>query len=231
MQQSLVCEKVETYSSKLRDEVVTFRNSVFDDSYVRSTKDEWSDYDENSVHYLVRETQSNSLVGLYRVKDFSKSNYNSSCASSLFELRNVFNVVSSALELSRACVHESYRDGTVISLLWNKVAEHLVCENVPYAFGCTSAKSYSPYDFYWLLYSGNVLPYSVSTLSSTPLLYFSKLEENEIKKKSVTTLIRAYSKQGAQFSPYPAYDSDWGTYDYFTLFETRKLVKKFKKLN
>ena len=209
--------------------LVDFRNSVFSESYERSSQDYWSEYDNNASHFVV-EAKDGSVVGYYRTRHFFNNDYSSSQASELFDLSTWGLHNSDALELSRAAVHPLYRDGSVVSLLWTKIAEYLLSNEVQYCFGTTSAQSYSPDDFYYLLYSGSFLTYHVTPLHYNYVNLGPRLEENEVKKKNVTTLLRAYCKQGALFAPYPAYDSSWSCYDYFTVFKTSSLVKKFRKL-
>jgi putative hemolysin len=220
---------------KLNEEIslkiLNFRNTVFDESYNRNIKDEWSIYDEKAIHFVVYDDDEN-IIGYYRTRLFSKENVMESQASDLFDLKyfETFSLVS--LELSRACVHKNYRDGSVISLLWTKISEFLLSNNIKYCFGTTSAKKFVIDDFYWIVYHGNILTYPIMPKNiNQENLYLDKIEEDDVKKKNVTTLIRAYGKQGALFCPYPAYDSQWQTYDYFTVFETKSLVKKFRKLN
>ena len=46
----------------------------------------------------------------------------------------------------------------------------------------------------------------------------------------VTTLIRAYGKQGALYSPWPSFDEKWNTVDFFTVFNVNDLTKRFSKM-
>lgn len=209
--------------------LLNFRNKVFSETYSQATVDNWSEYDEHSNHFVVT-SEADGVVGYYRTRLFSSNNYSGSQASSLFEHSTFSNSQNFALELSRAAVHEKYRDGTVISLLWTKIAQYLLSNGVQYCFGTTSASNFSPHDFYYLTYSGSLLPYHVTPLHYNYSTTWENLSESEVKKKYVTTLLRAYSKQGALFCPYPAYDVEWNCYDYFTVFKTSSLVKKFRKL-
>jgi putative hemolysin len=211
--------------------ILNFRKSVFDETYDRTKKDEWSLYDSKSIHFLVLDNEDD-IIGYYRTRLFGKNNIFESQSSELFDLSYYKDITPLSLELSRACVHPNYRDGSVISLLWTKISEFLLSNDIKFSFGSTSTKDLKSDDFYWIIYNGNILTYPVmpKEIDYNSIIRF-KLEEDEIKKKNVTTLIRAYGKQGALFCPYPAFDKEWKTYDYFTVFETNNLVKKFRKMN
>ena len=218
-------------TKEIISKILEFRNNIFDETYDRTKKDEWNLYDNHAIHFLVFDKEDN-IIGYYRTRLFSEKNIIDSQSSQLFDLSYYKNLIPLSLELSRACVHPNYRDGSVISLLWTKISEFLLSNDIKFSFGCTSSKDMKSDDFYWITYHGNILTYPVmpKEIDYTNIIKF-KLEEDEIKKKNVTTLIRAYGKQGALFSPYPAFDKEWKTYDYFTVFETNNLVKKFRKMN
>ena len=218
-------------NEEISKKILDFRNVIFDESYDREIKDNWTNYDSNSIHFLVENNKSE-VIGYYRTRLFSKNNIYDSQASELFDLTSFKEMNTLSLELSRACVHTDYRDGTVISLLWTKISEFLLSNEIKYCFGSTSTKDFIIDDFYWIVYHGNILPYPVMPkIIDYSNIFKYRIEKDEIKKKNVTTLIRAYSKQGALFSPYPAYDKEWKTYDYFSVFETNNLVKRFRKMN
>lgn len=218
-------------NNEITIKILNFRNSVFDETYERNIKDNWEFYDEKAIHFVVTNGD-DEIIGYYRTRLFNKNNIAQAQAYELFDLRYFENFSLTSLELSRACIHKNHRDGSVISLLWTKISEFLLSNGIKYCFGCTSAKKFVIDDFYWIIYHGNVLTYPIMPKNiNQENVYLDKIEKDDIKKKNVTTLIRAYGKQGALFCPYPAYDTEWQTYDYFTVFETNSLVKKFRKLS
>lgn len=218
-------------NQEISNKIIDFRNSIFDEKYSRIEKDTWNKYDSKAIHFVV-ESKNSDIIGYYRTRLFSDLTIDESQASELFDLSSFRKMNNLSLELSRACVHTDYRDGSVISLLWTKISEFLLSNEIKYCFGSTSTKDFIIDDFYWIIYHGSVLTYPVmpKQIDYSNIFRF-KIEKDEIKKKNVTTLIRAYGKQGALFSPYPAYDKEWKTYDYFSVFETINLVKRFRKMN
>ena len=211
---------------KTISDILKIRNDSFKETYSNHIEDFWGDYDQNSYHFLVYNSEL--LVGYYRLRNF-ENNFNETLASKSFNLENFsfFNFC----ELSRACVNSNYRDGSVISLLWTNISSFLLSNSIEVCIGCTS-----------IINDDDILNNSFSYILNKNLIFKdliiprnkininSKLDEEYIKKKYVTTLIRAYGKQGASFSPWPSYDSEWNTIDFFTVFNVKDLTKKFSKM-
>lgn len=211
---------------KIISDILKIRNDSFRETYSNHIEDFWDDYDENSYHFLVYDSEK--IVGYYRLRKI-ENNFNQTLASKLFNLENFsfFNFC----ELSRACVDSNYRDGSVISLLWTNISSFLLSNSVQICIGCTSIKnddtilinSFSYILNKNLIFKDLIIPRNKINIKS-------KLDEEYIKKKYVTTLIRAYGKQGASFSPWPSFDSEWNTIDFFTVFNVKDLTKKFSKM-
>jgi putative hemolysin len=211
---------------KVIKDILKLRNISFKETYEKEIEDPWDNYDINSHHFLVYDNDS--LVGYYRLRQFN-SNVNDTLASSLFDLDNFSYPIFS--ELSRACVDNNYRDGSVISLLWTNISSFLLTNNIKYCIGCTSTKNNIfelNHTFSYILNKN--LVFKDLILPKYRINIEQKIDEEDIKKKNVTTLIRAYGKQGALFSPWPSLDKDWNTIDFFTVFNVNDLTKRFSKM-
>jgi putative hemolysin len=213
-------------NEKIKNNILKLRNLSFKEAYNKPIKDEWSKYDENSYHFVI--FHDDVIIGYYRLRNFNK-NINDTLASKMFDLENFSYPMFS--ELSRACVDPSYRDGGAISLLWTNISSFLLTNNIKYCIGCTSTKN-NIFEinntFSWIL-SKNLI-FKDLILPKYKIEINEKINEDDIKKKQVTTLIRAYGKQGALFSPWPSYDEEWNTIDFFTVFNVSDLTKKFSKM-
>jgi len=211
---------------KIIDDILKIRNDSFKETYDNNIIDDWTDYDENSYHFMVYD--SNLLVGYYRLRRF-ENNFNDTLASKLFNLENFS--FTDFCELSRACVNFNYRDGSVISLLWTNISSFLLSNEIKICIGCTSIindEDTLNNSFSYILNKNLIFKDLIIPNNKIKINY--KLDEENIKKRHVTTLIRAYGKQGATFSPWPSYDSDWNTIDFFTVFNVKDLTKKFSKM-
>jgi putative hemolysin len=215
-----------TEDQKLINENLQLRNVNFKETYNQEIQDDWTYYDQNSYHFMIYDN--NILVGYYRLRKF-EDNYNDTLASELFDLSE-FSCYG-FVELSRACVHENYRDGSVISLLWTNISSFLLTNDIKYCIGCTSAINDT-------LIINNTFSYILNKnlifkdliLPKNKIKIETKLDEDNIKKKMVTTLIRAYGKQGALYSPWPSFDEKWNTVDFFTVFNVNDLTKRFSRM-
>ena len=221
------CEIVNKINdTKIINEVLDLRNSNFRETYNKEINDNWNYYDQNSYHFIIYDNEK--IVGYYRLRKF-ENNIDDTLASELFDLGN-FSCDSFA-EISRACVHIDYRDGSVISLLWTNISSFLLTEKIKYCIGCTSSVNDSINLIHTFSYILNKnLVFKDLILPKNKIKIEDKLNEDEIKKKSVTTLIRAYGKQGALFSPWPSLDEEWNTLDFFTVFNVKDLTKRFSKM-
>jgi L-ornithine Nalpha-acyltransferase len=221
------CEIVNKINdTKIINEILELRNLNFRETYNKEINDNWNYYDQNSYHFIIYDNEK--IVGYYRLRKF-ENNINDTLASELFDLSN-FSCDSFA-EISRACVHIDYRDGSVISLLWTNISSFLLTENIKYCIGCTSSINDSINLIHTFSYILNKnLVFKDLILPKNKIKIETKLDEDQIKKKSVTTLIRAYGKQGALFSPWPSLDEEWNTLDFFTVFNVKDLTKRFSKM-
>ena len=211
---------------KIIKEILELRNLNFKETYSKDIEDDWSDYDKTSYHFIVYDKEK--IVGYYRLKKF-ENNFNDTLASKLFDLSN-FSYDFFA-EISRACVHPDYRDGSVISLLWTNISGFLLTNEIKYCIGCTSTindKINLSHSFSYIL--KNNLVFKDLIFPKNSIKIDEKIDEENIKKKQVTTLIRAYGKQGALFSPWPSYDEEWNTIDFFTIFNVKDLTRRFSKM-
>jgi L-ornithine Nalpha-acyltransferase len=211
---------------KVVKQILELRNLNFKETYSKDIEDVWSDYDEKSTHFVVYNNEK--LVGYYRLRKI-ENNFNDTLASHLFDLNNFS--YSSFAEISRACVHPDYRDGSVISILWTNISGYLLTNEIKNCIGCTSTIN-DPlklsHTFSYILNKN--LIFKDLILPKNPIKIEEKIDEDKIKKKRVTTLIRAYGKQGALFSPWPSFDEEWNTIDFFTVFNVKDLTKRFSKM-
>lgn len=226
----LYCYIVEKLQdTKIIDQIIDLRNRSFKETYSDSIKDSWSEYDFKSYHFLVyKDNENEKLIGYYRLRLFEKD-HTECLAEQYFDMSNLS--FDNFAEISRACVDENYRDGSVISLLWTNISGFLLAKDIKHCIGCTSAinnETILSHTFSYILDKN--LVFKDLILPKNKINITEKIEEDDIKKKYVTTLIRAYGKQGALFSPWPSYDSEWNTIDFFTVFNTKDLTKKFSKM-
>ena len=91
-------------------------------------------------HLLIRESDSGACVGTYRMQTAEMAGllggFYTSCIFALSGLPA--EVLSRSVEIGRACVDRSHRNGRVLHLLWRGLAAYLSWNRKRYLFGCCS---------------------------------------------------------------------------------------------
>ncbi len=93
----------------------------------RETMKDKDEYDFFCDHLVVTDTsESNMVVGTYRIlrKEIAKKTIGF-YSENEFDLFNIYNLDYELAEVGRSCVHPSYRDGSVITLLWKGLASYM----------------------------------------------------------------------------------------------------------
>ena len=87
-------------------------------------------FDVYCEHLLVRDSATNQVVGTYRILNpnsaFEAGGYYSAGEFDLNRLAHLFN---NMVEVGRACVHQNYRNGGTIAMLWSGLANYMQMHN------------------------------------------------------------------------------------------------------
>ena len=154
-------------------------------------------------------------------------------SESEFDLSGLKQVSGTFAELGRTCIHPDYRNGVTLGMLWTRVAEYLVAENVDYLIGCASIsmldggqrawriaqhlrQSYMAGDAF-RVYPRRELPH----LAITPTT-----GDQDI---SVPALIKAYMRLGALVCGEPCWDPDFRCADLLVMLEVDKLSARYAR--
>src|SRR6478752_6341668 len=96
-------------------------------------------FDPFCEHLMVREMDTDRVVGTYRIltpeKALEAGGYYS---QSEFDLSGLGAIRDEVVEVGRSCTHADYRGGAVIMLLWSGLAEYLRRGGYEYVLGCAS---------------------------------------------------------------------------------------------
>ncbi len=196
-------------------------------------------------HLIIVHKETNKIIGTYRLNctSYSMESY----TALEFDTSNLLNRPGPHLELGRACIHKSFRKGSVISLLWRGIAEYMKLSNSNVLFGCSSVKINNARDaalvYKYLLDLGHV---SVESLSRPTEEYQMKdfdswfhffrnglTENQQIEADNLLpSLLKSYLKQGAKVACEPAFDKDFDCIDFLTVLKkedlSNSLADKFK---
>ena len=96
-------------------------------------------FDAFCDHLLVRESATHQVIGTYRIlspeQAFLAGGYYS---AGEFDLSRLAHLFGSTVEVGRACVHQDYRSGGTIAMLWAGLAKYMQTHNYEYMIGCGS---------------------------------------------------------------------------------------------
>lgn len=198
-------------------------------------------------HLVIVHKETQRIIGTYRLNcsSFSRQSY----TELEFNLKSVFADQGPHLELGRACIHRSYRKGSVISLLWRGIAEYMKLSRSKILFGCSSLKINCPRDaalvYKFLLEqeamtmafpSGPTDKFRMKDFS-TWFEYFSKPLSEEQKAEAenlIPSLLKSYLKLGAKIACEPAFDREFDCIDMLTVLKSENLISSMSdrlKLN
>ncbi len=220
-------------SFKLRHQIFVCEFQGIDDDGL-----DFDRFDYYFDHLIIVHKETNKIIGTYRLNctRFSAESY----TALEFDTTGILNAAGPHLELGRACIHKSYRKGSVISLLWRGIAEYMKLSNSNVLFGCSSVKVNNARDaalvYKYLFDLGHV---SVETLSRPTkkfqmqnfeswLNFFGpNLTETQQTEAEtlVPSLLKSYLKQGAKIACEPAFDEDFDCIDFLTVLKKEDLSK------
>lgn len=187
-------------------------------------------YDKQADLLVTIDLKTQKVIGTYRVicSAFSKKFY----SSSEFSIQNFLDEKDVKVELSRACIHKDYRNGSAIRLLWRGVYYYLNQVKARYLFGCSSISELSSHRILSIMqylhknkltiHKWGIVPHHIYDRSRELLRELGDIDsQNSIEL--FPALFRAYLNAGAKFEIVPAYDANFSCYDFFTVLDVRDL--------
>ncbi|QRG68717.1 GNAT family N-acetyltransferase [Brevibacillus choshinensis] len=211
----------------LADEAMDQRQMLDQDRF-----DDWCD------HLIVKEEESGRVVGTYRLLPGKKAEANGGFYSeTMFDLSHSLLPRTRVLELGRSCVDPDYRNGRVIQLLWEGIADYVNAHGYDYLVGCASLREtnierlsriHAPLQrFSFLTDRYLVYPHPVSRLAGLrPIQTEESLKE---LYRLLPPLMKGYLWLGAQFAEEPAYDPILRSIDYFVVLEQKQITEKYRR--
>ena len=186
-------------------------------------------FDAFCDHLLVRESASNKVIGTYRIlsphKAFEAGGYYS---AGEFDISRLAHLSSSMVELGRACVHQDYRHGGTISMLWAGLANYMQTHNYEYMIGCASVPmqdgGHMAASLYHKLKNAHLSPAEYRVFPHNPLPI------NALNKDLPVTcppLVKGYLRLGAYICGEPAWDATFNTADMLVMLPLSKINGRY----
>ncbi|MFI6638458.1 GNAT family N-acetyltransferase [Streptomyces sp. NPDC050504] len=186
-------------------------------------------FDAYCDHLLVREAQSDEVVGTYRLLPPERARIAGRLyADGEFDLTRLAPIRDDLVEVGRSCVHPAHRNGAVIALVWAGLARYMTrtghnwlagCCSVPLADGGATASAT------WHTVKDRHLapePYWV-----TPHRLWQPQDVPPAAPAELPPLLRGYLRLGAWVCGAPAHDPDFGVADLFVLLSLRRTNPRY----
>ena len=166
-------------------------------------------------HLLVRESATHQVIGTYRILSPHKANEAGGYYSAgEFDLSRLAHLFSSTVEVGRACVHQDYRNGGTIAMLWAGLAKYMQTHNYEYMIGCGSVPihdgGHMAASLYHKLKEDYLSPVEYRVFPHNPLP-INALNHN--LPVILPPLIKGYLRLGAYICGEPAWDATFNTAD------------------
>ncbi|MER5400285.1 GNAT family N-acyltransferase [Streptomyces sp. NPDC002599] len=186
-------------------------------------------FDAYCDHLLVRDTETDQVVGTYRLLPPERAAIAGRLYSeSEFDLGPLAGIRSGLVEVGRSCVHPDHRDGAVIGLIWAGIARYMVDGGHEWLAGCCSipladggALAAGTWD---RVVAKHLAP---EEFRVRPLLPWSAEGVARPARTELPPLLRGYLRLGAWVCGEPAHDTDFGVADMYVLLSMSRVNPRY----
>jgi putative hemolysin len=175
-------------------------------------------YDPHCEHLIVRDHSAagaGKVVGTYRIltPDAAKK-VGSYYSDNEFDLTRLQHLRDGMVEIGRSCIDADYRNGTVIALLWGRLAEFMVQGGYRHLIGCASIGmadgGHNAANLYVKLIDEHIAPLEYRVFARDRLPWERLVTGHAAV---VPPLLKGYLRAGAWICGDPAWDADFNTAD------------------
>ena len=189
------------------------------------------EFDAYCDHLIVRDRETLQVVGTYRVLPPEQAKQIGRLYSgSEFDLARLEHLLPKTVEIGRSCVHEDYRSGGVIMALWAGLGSYMKQNGYEIMLGCASVPmgdgGHYAASLNRILQEKYLSPIEYRTFPKLPLP-LDKL--NATLDVEAPPLIKGYLRVGAKICGEPAWDPDFNTADFLTMFRLSDINPKYAK--
>jgi putative hemolysin len=184
-------------------------------------------FDDACHHLIVEDTVDGGIVGTYRLQTFAMAERaHGLYTDQEFDLAPWRDgVLGDCVELGRACIHARHRHGLVLLLLWQGLGAYANHHGKRRFFGCSSLTSQDPAEGArvraWLEHEGMLEPGLM--VEARPGYRIEAGAGDDTQSVRLPRLFRTYLRYGARICSEPALDREFGTIDFLTMLDLRRL--------
>ena len=188
-------------------------------------------YDPYCEHLIVRDEAQGRIVGTYRIlSPQAAMTVGGYYSETEFDLTRLQHLRPRMVEVGRSCIDPDYRSGSVIALLWSKLAEYMVTNHYEYLMGCTSISmadgGHNAANIFIQLIENNIAPIEYRVFPRSPLP-FEHLATGQ--RCEIPPLVKGYLRAGAYVCGEPSWDPDFNTADLLVLLPMSRISARYVK--
>lgn len=188
-------------------------------------------FDPYCEHLIVRDEAQGKIVGTYRIlTPAAAREVGGYYTETEFDLTRLNHLRPRLVELGRSCIDPDYRNGTVIALLWMKLAEYMVKNGYEYLMGCASIGmadgGHNAANLFVSLIDKHLSPVEYRGFPRSRLP-FERLVNGQ--PAEVPPLLKGYLRAGAWVCAEPAWDPDFNTADLLVLLPMSRMNARYVK--
>ncbi len=188
-------------------------------------------YDPYCEHLIVRDETQGRIVGTYRIlSPEAARRVGGYYSETEFDLTRLNHLRPRMVEVGRSCIDPEYRSGSVIALLWTKLAEYMVKNSYEYLIGCASISmadgGHNAANLFVQLIEDNIAPVEYRVFPRAALPYERLLTGH---KSEVPPLVKGYLRAGAYVCGEPSWDPDFNTADLLVLLPMSRISSRYVK--
>jgi putative hemolysin len=188
-------------------------------------------FDRFCDHLIVRDCTTEKVVGAYRMlSPDAARRAGGYYTETEFNLGNLKHIRHQLVEVGRSCIHQDYRTGGVIALLWLGLADYVTGLGADYIVGCASVGmadgGRNAANLYQQLAEKHQAPGEYRVFPNHPLPHH-RLASGQAA--TVPPLVKGYLRVGAWICGEPAWDHDFNCADLPVLLPMGRLNDRYKR--
>lgn len=196
---------------------------------------DFDDYDADCKHLIIVERATNKTIGTYRINSIEAAkDARGFYAYNEFSLEDLPpEILFQAMEVGRACIARPHRNSKVLFLLFKALLNYLKHSQKRYFFGCcsiftqdrtTGARIFRQFEREGFLHPKFCVRPRPERAFPIPK-FFAETDRLELP-----SLFNIYLKMGVKICGAPAIDREFGTIDFFVIFDLQALSEKYKRM-
>lgn len=186
-------------------------------------------FDRHCLHLVVRDNQTGELVGYTRVLPGERvARTGGFYSAGEFYMPMVGELDGRVAEIGRTCIDPRHRGGAVITVLWARLAQYMLENDIRYLVGCASLVLGDGYNVAAIDRRIREKHWSPARRRVTPRHCLEQLPGDAGDPSvKMPPLLKAYLRMGAEVCGEPCWDPDFNCLDYFILMAVDRLPARY----